>query len=60
MRTEYITPRMEVVDYSTETMIAASGVGSEDTGIGFGGVDEEGSIVPSSNDRRGAWGDLWE
>lgn len=58
MKTTYITPDMVVLELATETMIATSGVNSE--GIGYGGVDEDGSIIPSSNDRRGAWGDLWE
>lgn len=59
MKKIYITPSIEVVDYSTETMMAASGV-SSNNGIGFGGVDEDGSIVPSSNDRRDSWGNLWD
>ncbi len=58
MKTTYITPYMVVLELATETMIATSGVNSE--GIGYGGVDEDGSIIPSSNDRRGAWGDLWK
>ena len=59
MKKIYITPSIEVVDYSTETMMATSGV-SSNNGIGFGGVDEDGSIVPSSNDRRDSWGNLWD
>lgn len=58
MKTLYITPSVEILELSTENMIATSGVTS-DNGIGYGGVDEDGSLTPSSNGRRGGWGDLW-
>ncbi len=50
---------MEIQEFSVENMIATSGVHS-DNGIGYGGVDEDGSLTPSSNGRRGTWGNLWE
>lgn len=59
MKTIYITPSMEILELSVENMIATSGVYS-DNGIGYGGVDEEGTLTPSSRGHRGSWGDLWE
>lgn len=58
MKAKYITPGMEIEELSVENMIATSGVTS-DNGIGYGGVDEDGSLTPSSRGRRGTWGDLW-
>ena len=46
MKREYPAPAVEVLEYISEQMIAASdanGVNS-DNGIGYGGVDEDGSI----------------
>lgn len=60
MEAQYITPSMEVTELSIENMIATSGVNSSDLGIGYGGVDKDGTLTPSSNGRRGSWGDLWE
>ena len=60
MKTQYITPSMEVTELSIENMIATSGVNSSDLGIRYGGVDEDGTLTPSTNGRRGSWGDLWE
>ena len=57
MKTKYIAPCMEIQEIIVEKMIATSGVYGN--GIGYGGIDEDGIIVPSSNDRRGSWGDLW-
>ncbi len=48
---------MEIEEISVENMIATSGVTSD--GIGYGGVDEDGKLTPSSRSRRGTWGDLW-
>ena len=50
---------MEIEEISVENMIATSGVHSDEYGIGYGGVDEDGSLTPSSRSRRGTWGDLW-
>lgn len=60
MKAEYITPDMEIEELSVESMIATSGVYNDEYGIGYGGVDEDGSLTPSSRGRRGSWGDLWE
>ena len=42
MKKTYIAPNTVVVDIESEMILAASGVYS-DTGIGYGGVDTEGS-----------------
>ena len=54
----YIIPCMVVLELDAETVIATSGVYSDE--IGFGGVDEDGNLTPSSQGKRGSWGDLWE
>ena len=59
MKAKYITPGMEIEEISVESMIATSGVHSDEYGIDYGGVDEDGSLTPSSRGRRGTWGDLW-
>ena len=59
MKTLYITPSVEILELSAENMIATSGVNGNN-GIGYGGVDEDGTSVPSSNGHRGSWGNLWE
>ncbi len=60
MKAKYITPDMEIQELSVESMIAASGVTNDEYDIGYGGVDEDGSLTPSSRGRRGTWGDLWD
>ena len=57
MKAKYITPGMEIEEISIENMIATSGVTGVD--IGYGGVDEDGKLTPSSRGRRGSWGNLW-
>ena len=49
---------MEIEEISVENMIATSGVTGD--GIGYGGVDEDGKLTPSSRGRRGSWGNLWD
>lgn len=43
MKRVYEAPAVEVLEYISEQMITASGVNS-DSGIGYGGVDENGSM----------------
>ena len=46
MKNEYMTPAVELLEYISEQMIAASdtnGVSSEN-GIGYGGVDSNGTV----------------
>ena len=51
----YIVPAIAEEAVLTDQLLADSGV-SSDNGIGYGGVDTEGSKDPSS--RRDAWDDL--
>ena len=43
---DYMTPSLMVMEIETTAFLMASGVESE--GIGFGGVDENGSIEPTA------------
>ena len=43
---EYMTPSMELIDMDALTLLAGSGVTSDD--IGYGGVDENGELDPSA------------
>lgn len=43
----YVTPTMETIEVKANQLLMASGV-SSDLGIGFGGVDEEGTLDPSA------------
>ena len=67
MKKTYIVPNTVVVDIESEMILAASGVNS-DTGIGYGGVDTEGSKDAEakpigscwdSRDSKDSW-DSWE
>ena len=52
MKKVYFAPHMEILEYMTEEMIAASGVSSKgDFQIGFGGTDTgDSGLVPESRD----------
>jgi hypothetical protein len=43
---EYMTPTMDVVEIEKVTLLAGSGVTSDE--IGFGGIDEEGTLDPAA------------
>ena len=58
MKKTYIVPNTVVVDIESEMILAASGVYS-DTGIGYGGVDTEGSMDAEAKSIGSCW-DLWE
>ena len=45
---EYMTPTMDVVETEELMLLAGSGVSSDD--IGYGGVDEGGTLDPASPD----------
>ena len=59
MRKTYLKPLMMVTIMETNTFVCASQdiTGSEGYDIGYGGVDEEGSLDPSSRRRRDVWED---
>jgi len=45
-RKEYMTPTMDVVEIEKVTLLAGSGVVSDE--IGFGGIDEGGTLDPAT------------
>ena len=56
MKRQYITPTVMTVQAQAMQMLAASGV-SSDKGIGYGGVDEGGTMDPSARRRKDVWTD---
>jgi hypothetical protein len=57
MKRTYICPAVSIEGATVETnILAASGVKSEDLGIGFGGVDAGGDQTPGAK----AWDNMWE
>ena len=59
MKKTYIAPNTVVVEIESEMILAASGVSSCDTGIGYGGVDTDGSMDAEAKSVGSCW-DLWE
>ena len=65
MKKTYIAPNTVVVDIESEMLLAASNGMYSDTGIGYGGVDTEGSKdaeakpIGSCWDSKDSW-DSWE
>ena len=57
MKKTYITPALKIVKLNTERMIAQSV--SSDLGIGYGGVDTGGTIVPGVKQNNGLLDNLW-
>ena len=58
MKKTYIAPNTVVVEIESEMILAASGVYSN-TGIGYGGVDTEGSKDAEAKSVGSSW-DYWE
>ena len=58
MKKTYIAPNTDVVEIESEMILAASGVYSN-TGIGYGGVDTEGSKDAEAKSVGRCW-DYWE
>ena len=58
MKKIYIAPNTVVVEIESEMILAASGVHS-DKGIGYGGVDTEGSMEAEAKST-GSCQDFWE
>lgn len=48
MKKIYSIPVTSAMEALHELPLATSGVGSEDKGIGYGGVDEEGTMEPET------------
>ena len=59
MKKNYIAPNTEITEIELQQLIANSpGVTAEEKGIGYGGVDEDGEMNPSSRRRRRR--DVWD
>ena len=56
MKKRYFAPETLVVRTAIEQLLSGSGVQS-DNGIGYGGVDEDGSKDPSARRHRSEWDD---
>jgi hypothetical protein len=56
MKKIYFSPAVEEQAYEVESIMAASGIESEDLGIGFGGTDD-GTNDPSSRYLDISWDD---
>ena len=54
MKKRYITPAMKAASMEMENLMTDSGVVSTQ-GIGYGGVDEGGTIEPAARDYNGMW-----
>lgn len=54
MKKVYMAPVTKMVAVGTEMLLAGSGVQS-DNGIGYGGVDADGSKEPSARRRSDVW-----
>ena len=48
MKKTYLQPSAEMDNMETESMICSSPGVTSDRGIGYGGVDEDGSLDPAS------------
>jgi hypothetical protein len=54
MKKRYMTPTIEVEDYSLENQLLV--VSAPGKGLGYGGVDTEGNLDPASRE----FDDLWD
>ncbi len=60
MKKTYITPSQKVVKLDTVKVLAQSGVYSQfGSGIGFGGVDTGGTIVPNVKPKNSQLDNVW-
>ena len=57
MKKAYLQPATEVLKLSLHGLLMASGVQSDNKGIEYGGVDEEGTQDPAARRHRDAWDD---
>lgn len=63
MKKTYIAPIIEIEEAETQQLLAGSGVigkMGETSEIGWGGVDEDGSLDPSSNQYDGWDDESWD
>ena len=57
MKKMYSKPQMEVISVSVAGMLANSNSITGPEGTSYGGVDEDGSITPSTRRHQGVWDD---
>ncbi len=57
MKKTYIMPSMRMVESETETLLVNSTAISSDSGIGYGGVDEDGEKEADVRRLRSEWDD---
>ena len=57
MKKTYIIPQISVDQAWCESLVAISGVSSDE--IGYGGVDTDGTIVPEVKRHHDVWDDEW-
>lgn len=57
MKKMYSKPQMEVVSVSVADLLANSNSITGPEGTGYGGVDEDGSIIPAARRHHGVWED---
>ena len=58
MKKKYSTPGMTMVELQHTGPLANSDI-SSDYGLGYGGVDGDGSVIPESREND-IWDDNWE
>lgn len=59
MKKKYNTPIMCIVKIQNTMPLATSGVKAESYGIGYGGVDNDGSVIPETKQIRNVWDEEW-
>ena len=59
MKARYIKPILGTVRVRTQHLIAFSDAIGGNKGLGYGGVDTEGTLDPSIKDRRNLWDEEW-
>ncbi len=57
MKKTYIMPSMKMVESEAETLLVNSTAISSDSGIGYGGIDEDGEKEADARHLRSAWDD---
>lgn len=57
MKKIYLQPLAKVAQMTTENIICSSQGVQSNNGIGYGGVDSNGTIDPASRRRRDLWND---
>ena len=59
MKKTYIAPAVKIVKLNTERMIAQSGGAHSDLGIGYGGIDVGGVVIPGVKQDNPLLNNVW-